>query len=587
MKKYLLTRLKFNLIFISIISCTTPSTQNQSTRLYDTKYQDQISERSAKTKKIMISTQGVASSQAGLKIFRQGGNIVDVAAAVTFAISVERPQSTGIGGGGFLLGKLDSDPKVFALDFRETAPKKTYPSYFTSKNRSSTTGIDAAATPGVVDGIFRLMKKHGKLGKTPEGIQKIMQPAIDLAEFGFQIYPHLEKSIDSKSKKLKEAGLLQGSDFAAIFLDEKMHPKKVGTLLVQKDLAKSLRLIAKQGPRVFYEGQIAKAISATSKKNAGALSMSDLKNYRSVWRKPVQGHYKGFEVFSMPLPSSGGVLLIEMLNVLKKLELDGSSPFKTENVHKTAFAMQAAFEDRALYLGDISKLPVNGMTSKKYAAEIAKKYSPDSNQRSQPKNPNKHDPFSFESNDTTHFTIMDEQGNTITSTQTINGLFGSGIVAKDTGIVLNNEMDDFTTNLNKPNMFGLLGNKANEVRYGKRPLSSMTPTIISKNKKTVLALGSPSGPRIISCVLLTTLNYIEYNLPLFESVAASRYHHQWLPDEIRMDPDFPEKTRAQLEKLGYKTNPKKLGCSVQAIALENSVLHGVSDPRGEGKSTGL
>ena len=290
----------------------------------------------------------------------------------------------------------------------------------------------------------------------------------------------------------------------------------------------------------------------------------------------------------MPPPSSGGVHIIQILNILEPFLLTKEGPLNSKNIHRTASAMQLAFADRAKYLGDIDfvKVPIEGLVSKKYARELRDKIKP--NKAKRKNHVSFGNPFPYESDETTHFTIMDGKGNVISSTQTINGWFGSGIVTEKSGIVLNNEMDDFSTKIGAKNLFGAVGGEKNLVEPGKRPLSSMSPTIIFKNNKPIFSLGTPSGTRILTCVAQVILNFLEYKQPLFEAVSSLRYHHQWYPDEIRVEePGFSKKIKSDLEKMGYKINLKNLGCRIQAISLKGNLLHGVSDPRGEGHAIGL
>lgn len=561
-KIYLVT-----LISILTVSCSHFSRRNK--EAFSTKY--------------MITTQGDASSKAGKTILDMGGNIIDAAVAISFAISVERPQSTGLGGGGFMLLAGPQFPKPIALDFREKAPLKSHPKMFLDANgkairEKSINGIFAAGVPGLVDGLLKIHRQYGKLS-----LEKVMEPAISLAENGFKIYPHLANAIE------KRKPILQQYPTSKKVFFQNGKPLKLGDKLVQKDLAKTLRLIAKNGRKAFYEGDIAKNIVKTSQKYKGLIQANDLKKYNSKWRKPVKGNYKGYDVYSMSPPSSGGIHVVQMLNILENAKLSKNyKPLDAEAIHMTASAMQKAFADRAKYLGDSDfvSVPIEQLTSKSYAKKIFHQIPANKARKSSEIQAGGFD--LKESNDTTHFTIMGEDGTTISSTQTINGLLGSGVVVEGTGIVLNNEMDDFSAKAGVANMFGAIGSNKNLVEPEKRPLSSMTPTIIQKDGQTVLALGTPNGTRIITCTMLVALNYLEYKLPLFESVATTRYHHQWFPDEIRIDdPGIKKSEKNKLESMGYKINQKAIGCKIQAIAREGERLHGVSDPRGEGMALGI
>lgn len=538
----------------------------------------------ARSKNFMISSQGESTSKAALFIYERKGNIVDAAIAASLAISVERPHSTGLGGGGFLLLKLAGKADPIAFDFREMAPHKAFSRmYLDNKGKQikekSLTGALASGTPGLIAGLYEIHKKYGKLPW-----KDLFVPAIKLAEEGFEIYPALATAIDYSKDRL-----CQYPSSEKIFYHKNCTPKKAGELLIQEDLAQTLKLIAKYGRKAFYEGIIAQKIVRSQKKYHGLMDLKDLKNYQVKVRKPVIGEYKEFKIASMPSPSSGGVHIIQILNILENFKLDKKNPLKAQNIHLVASAMQRAFADRAEHMGDadFKKIPVDTLISKKYAKYLASSINANS---ATPGNSLgvSIDKFKKEPEHTTHFTIADGKGNIVSSTQTINGWFGSALVAEGTGIVMNNEMDDFASNIGGVNLFGAIGGKNNLVEPLKRPLSSMSPTIVYDNEgKPVLALGTPSGTRILTCVMQTILNYIEYGLPLWEAVSMVRIHHQWYPDELRIGPKgLGKDTEEKLTQMGYKINHKSLGCKIQAISFEDGELHGVSDPREEGLSIG-
>ena len=528
--------------------------------------------------KFMISTQGRYSTIAGEEIFNLGGNAVDAAVAISFAISVERPQSTGIGGGGFMLIKTPDREVPLALDFREKAPLKAHSKmYLNSKNEviknKSLEGIFAVGTPGLVAGVLKAHKTYGKLP-----LSVVMEPAIRLAEKGFAVYPELAKALSYKEKVLAKFPSTKKIFFKGNSV------LKLGDHLVQKDLAKTLRSISKSGTKGFYSGWVRRKIVQTSRKYGGLLSKADFIKYDVKNRTPIQGTYKDFTIFSMAPPSSGGVHIVQILNTVESDQLKTWGPHHPETIHLVSAAMQQAFADRAKYMGDTDfvEVPIKELTSKKYASNIRSKIK----NRARKIHNVKAGVFK-EHDETTHFSVADHAGNIVVSTQTINGYFGSGLVAEGTGIVLNNEMDDFATKVGASNLFGAVGGKGNLVEPQKRPLSSMSPTIVLKEGRPVLALGTPSGTRILTCVASVILNYLEHELPLYDAVSAVRYHHQWSPDEIRVDhPGFPKRTSDLLEQKGYKINKKNLGCKIQAISYEQKKLHGVSDPRGQGMSFG-
>lgn len=540
----------------------------------------------ARASRFMVATQGAASTRAGAKMFELGGNAIDAAAAVSFAISVERPQSTGIGGGGFMLLHFRAKRETVAVDFREKAPARASERMFLDKKGEPVPRLSldtplSSGVPGLVAGIIEVHAKYGKLK-----LAAVLAPAIELAENGFPVYPDLAEDLETR----KEILALY-PDSRKIFLKADGSPLRTGDLLVQKDLAATLRKIAKGGRDAFYKGEIADAIAASHARHKGLITKQDLESYNVVWRQPVWGDYKGYSIASMPPPSSGGVHVIEILNILEGLDFAQNGPTSPTAIHLTASAMQRAFADRAAYLGDSDfvKVPVAGLLTKDYARTLRAEIHPTIAAPSRDLKAGNPWPFQnpHESKQTTHFTIMDSDGNTVASTQTINTEFGSGLVAEGTGILLNNEMDDFSAKPGAINAFGAVGSRQNAIAPGKRPLSSMSPTIVFQKGRPILALGTPSGTRIITCVTQTILNYLEYKMPLYDAVASVRYHHQWSPDEIRVDPPgFSPTLTQKLRAMGHSVRVDSLGCQVNAIAREGSQLLGVADPRGEGMSYG-
>ncbi len=536
----------------------------------------------------MITTQGDASSEAGRKIFAQGGNAIDAAVAISFAISVERPQSTGIGGGGFMLVHFADTNDTLAIDFREMAPALASERMYLDKAgnvipKLSLEGALSVGVPGLVAGLYEVHKKYGALKW-----HEVVAPSIELAEKGFTIYPHLAEAIEQRKEVLAKF-----PSSRKIFFDSNGTPLKEGTLLRQIDLGKTLRTIQSKGRSGFYDGWVAKAIVENQKKLGGIIRANDLRGYTVKFREPVWGKFNDYRIASMPPPSSGGTHVIQILNILEGYSLKEYGPFSDQAIHWTASATQQAFADRATYLGDSDfvKVPVAGLTNKNYAVSIRNKISRELAKPSSKVKPGNPWPFKnpYESSETTHFTVMDSIGNTVSSTQTINYYFGSGIVVDGTGIILNDEMDDFSAKPGAKNVFGAVGSTKNRVQPGKRPLSSMSPTIVfeGKSKSPMMALGTPSGTRIITCVAQTVLNYLLYGMSLYDSVASIRYHHQWSPDMIMVDePGFSNELTFALQKRGHSVRKRNLGCRVNAIAKEGTKLIGVSDPRGEGRSIG-
>lgn len=536
----------------------------------------------AKASKAMVATQGEATSKATLSILEKGGNIIDAFVTASFTISVERPHSTGLGGGGFLLYYHHAENKVYAFDFREVAPILSTSDMFLTKEGEvqsllSQEGALAVATPGLVAGLFDI---HQRFGRLPWS--EIIAPAIDLARNGFPLYDHLHTA-------LKDRKHLLAADPEArkTFLMSDGSVPRMGTVIRQENLAMTLEKIANKGRDGFYKGKVAEAIIKTVRSKRGILTLKDLRDYKMKERTPVFSNYKGLKVFSMPPPSSGGIHVIQILKMLEPHQLKKMGPQSIEAVHLTANSMQRAFVDRATYLGDpdFQSVPVKELLDEKYLSALAKEIKTEKAIRAQDIKPIS---LPYESSDTTHFSIADGEGNMVASTQTINGWFGSGVIAQGTGILLNNEMDDFAQKVGAQNLFGAVGGGRNLVQAKKRPLSSMSPTIITKNDKPFLALGSPSGTRIITCVAQTILNTVEFGMPLFESVAATRIHQQWLPDILKIEEPFlSEKVEKKLKVMGHNISHEKLGCSIQAIKRENGLWYGVSDPRGEGLAIGL
>jgi gamma-glutamyltranspeptidase/glutathione hydrolase len=552
----------------------------------------------------MIASQGEATSLAAREILAQGGNVFDAAVAASFTLAVERPQSTGLGGGGFMLVRRADTGEVLAFDFREEAPAQATESMFLNERGEvvpglSTTGILAAAVPGMVAGVLAV---HEKLGRLPR--QAVLAPAIRLAEQGFRVYPHLATAI-----KDGVAALDRYPASKAIFLHADGTPLAVGDVLRQTDLGKTLRTIAAHGRDGFYKGWVADALLAEERDQHGLITQADLDGYAVKIRTPVMGDFLGYKVYSMPPPSSGGVHIIEIVNILEEEGFD-SGPYTALSLHRTAAAMQASYADRSRYLGDpdFVKVPVAGLTADEYAKEQARRIPPRQARHADelrapgpdplryefegPTAPNNHPapapaPARSESKDTTHFTIADKDGNVVSSTQTVNGWLGSKVVVAGAGFLLNDQMDDFSAKPGQPNAFGVTGGKANAIAPKKRPLSSMSPTIIVRDGKLVLALGSPSGAQIITCVALTVLNYLAYKAPLYDSVAGLRYHHQWLPDTLVVEnPGFPADVERELGQMGYNVQKAPIGCKIEAVAFEQGRLHGVADPRGEGLAIG-
>ncbi|MBI2602392.1 MAG: gamma-glutamyltransferase [Deltaproteobacteria bacterium] len=544
------------------------------------------------TRGIVTAAHPLAAS-AGLTMLQLGGNAVDAAVASSFAISVLRPQSTGLGGGGFLLFYDAQRKAVEVFDFRERAPLRAQRHMYVHKEGawreffyegkrvglSSEEGHLAVGVPGLVAG---LLEVHNRLGSLP--LPKVMAPAIRIAEEGFPVYKSLAESIREKKEVLAH---FPGS--RKLFLPNG-NPLAEGDLLVQKDLARTLVAISKHGSEAFYRGMTARKIVEEMKRGGGLITAQDLSSYKVVQHEPIQGSYRGYSIFSMPPPSSGGVHIVQIFNMLSFFDVGSLAFHSAEHIHLLTETMKRAFADRAQYLGDpkFAKVPVKGLTSLEYARELRtslslEKATPSSELAAG-------NPLPYEPPSTTHLSVVDPWGNAVSTTQTINATFGSCVVAEGTGIVLNNEMDDFSKQPGAPNLFGLVGGEANSIAPGKTMLSSMSPSIVlDPSGELFLILGAQGGPRIISSVLQTISNVIDFKMPLPDAVHAKRIHHQWLPDHIRTETDgLPKDVMRTLEAKGHtiKESSAPTG-DVQAIGRIHGGWIGVSDTRSEGQPIGL
>ena len=562
----------FSLVIASVLSLTSTVGQAQiaSNVHYDTNFPI-ISP--VTNKNGMVVTEQALATQVGADILKRGGNAVDAAVAVGFALAVVLPNAGNIGGGGFMMIHDAKSGKDIALDFRELAPEKAHRDmYLDAKGNvipeSSIYSHKAIGVPGTVAGLDLALRKYGTMR-----LADVIAPAIRLAEQGFLITPHLASLLDAERDHL---GKWPAS--RAIFFNNNK-PLTTGEKLIQKDLAHSLKLIAEQGPKVFYEGEIAQKIVAEMQRHDGIISASDLKNYKAVERIPVRGTYRGYEIVSMPPPSSGGVHIVQMLNMLEHFPLKDQGPNSAKTLHELSEVMKLAYADRSEYLGDPDFLhvPVAGLTSKDYADFLVKKIDLTQATPSEQIKPGK--PVAYESDQTTHYSIADRFGNVVATTYTLNLNFGSGIVAAGTGIVLNDEMDDFSVKPGAPNAFGLIGGAANAVGPFKRPLSSMSPTIVLKDHKPFLVTGSPGGSRIITTTLQTIINVIDFNMNVAEATVTPRIHQQWMPDQLRYEKGISADTLSILEKQGQHLRPGQVMGKTQTIQIQQDGFSGYSDPR--------
>ena len=523
----------------------------------------------------LVVAQEERAARIGIEILDRGGNAVDAAVAVGFVLAVTYPRAGNIGGGGFMVIHLAKDNRDLTIDYREAAPAAASETMFrdTQGNADPEKSRDSALSVGVPGTVAGLALAHEKYGSGKFTLADLIAPAIDLAEKGFQVEDDLADSLPQASERLK-----RWPATTAIFFNGD-RPMREGDRLIQLDLADTLHAIAKEGPAAFYQGRIATQIANAVVKAGGIMSKDDLANYRAIERPVVRGTYRGYEIVSAPPPSSGGVHLIEMLNILEGYDLTKLG--REESLHNIIEAMKRAYADRAVFMGDPDavKIPVDGLISKDYAkslrATIGERSTPSADIR--PGNP-----ADFEGRNTTHFSVIDRDGNAVSNTYTLNFSYGLGLVAEGTGVLLNNELDDFTSKPGTANAYGLVGYNANLPGPSKRPLSSMTPTIVLQNDKPFLVTGSPGGSRIISAVLQVIVNAIDFQMPIGQAVSVPRLHHQWQPDEVYVEPGFAPDVLAALEKRGHKIVPTQPHTSTNSIAVTADGYVGAADRRTRG-----
>ncbi|WP_313071075.1 gamma-glutamyltransferase [Atlantibacter hermannii] len=523
----------------------------------------------------MVASVDATATRVGVDILKKGGNAVDAAVAVGFALAVTHPQAGNLGGGGFMMLRT-KDGNTTAIDFREMAPEKATKDMFLDEagnadSKKSLTSHLATGTPGTVAGFALALQKYGTMP-----LNQVVQPAIMLARDGFEVNDALADDLKTYGSET----LPNHPNSKAIFWKTDGNPLQKGDKLVQANLAKSLEMIAETGPDAFYKGAIADQIADEMAKNGGLITKADLENYKAVERAPIRGEYRGYEVFSMPPPSSGGIHIVQILNILENFDLKKYGFGSADTMQIMAEAEKYAYADRSEYLGDpdFVKVPWQALTDKAYAKTLADQIDLAKARPSQEIKPGNLAPY--ESNQTTHFSVVDKDGNAVAVTYTLNTTFGSGIVAGDTGILLNNEMDDFSAKPGVPNVYGLVGGEANAVGPHKRPLSSMSPTIVVKDGKTWLVTGSPGGSRIITTVLQMVVNSIDFGMNIAEATNAPRFHHQWLPDELRVEKGFSPDTLKLLKEKGQNVAVKEAMGSTQSIVVgPDGALYGASDPR--------
>jgi len=522
----------------------------------------------------MVATQEALASDIGLKILKDGGNAVDAAVAVGFALAVTLPRAGNIGGGGFMMVYDAKQGKTVALDYREKAPSSASRDMYLDSDGNAVSDLSryhglAVGVPGTVAGLLKALEDHGTMSRG-----QVMAPAIALAENGIEVTAGLSESLEALSDRLQK-----WQSTKKIFFKPDGSAYQPGELLRQPELAKSLKLIAAKGADGFYKGETARKLVKAVNEAGGNMSLQDLANYKAIARVPVKGDYRGYEIVSMPPPSSGGIHIVQILNILEGYPLKDYGQNSAQTIHLMSEAMQLAYADRAEYLGDADfiDVPANGLTSQAYADKLRSLINP--NKATPAATIKANNPLPYESDQTTHFSIVDKDGNAVANTYTLNFSYGTGLIAEGTGILLNNEMDDFSAKPGVPNGYGLIGGDANAVEANKRPLSSMSPTLVFKDSKPYIVTGSPGGSRIITTVTQVISNVIDHDMNIAEATHAPRIHDQWLPDEIRIEKALNVDTIKKLESMGHKVSPQSAMGSTQSIMITPNGVYGSSDPR--------
>jgi len=568
-------RILFLLSFISGVSCN-PAKNNSGRSAIDPYQFTSVKDITAANGAV-VSAHPLAS-QAGLEILKQGGNAIDAAIATQLALAVVYPVAGNLGGGGFMVARL-SNGKLLALDYREMASgTATKDMYIDADGRARTDksqgGHLASGVPGTVSGLFAAHQ----YATMP--FEKLIQPAIDLAEKGFVLTERQASSFNSLQNELK-----QYNSVMPVFY--KPSGWKAGDTLIQKDLANTLKRIQKNGADGFYKGETAKLIVEEMKRGGGIISYNDLENYKAKYRDAHVFNYKGYKVVGMPMPSSGALLLNQMMTMIEDRDIASMGFQSTAAVQLMTEVEKRAFADRGEYMGDMDfyKVPVKMLTSEKYLKEKMKDYQPGFATPGSAIKPGT--AISYESEETTHFSVIDKDGNAVAVTTTLNDSYGSRTVVGGAGFFLNDEMDDFSIKPGVPNMYGAIGGEANAIQPGKRMLSSMTPTIVLKDNKPYIVVGTPGGTTIPTSVFQSLVNVLEFKLNAFDAVNLPKFHHQWLPDSLELEKGFSSDTRASLEKMGYHTKQRSaIGRTEMIIILPDGRIEAVADKRGDDSASG-
>ena len=523
----------------------------------------------------MVATSHTLATEVALKVLKDGGNAIDAAVTAGFALAVTQPRSGNIGGGGFLVYSPGNGDAPEAIDYRETAPAAATETMFQDQDGNvvserSRFSHKAAGVPGTVAGLALALERHGTLS-----LSQALAPAIRLAREGFVVPHRFTEGLEQARDRLERWPATR-----ATFYKEDGSAPQPGEVFRQPELADTLQRIAEQGIKGFYEGETARLIVAEMQRGEGLITLEDLRNYEPAVRQPVHGTYRGFDIYSMSPPSSGGTHIVQILNILEDYPIGEWGHNSANTIHHMAEAMKLAYADRSEYLGDTDfvAVPLQGLTSKGYADQLRTSIKADKARPASEIAPGK--PGPRESPETTHFSVVDRWGNAVSNTYTINFSYGSGITVAGAGFLLNNEMDDFSAKPGVPNAYGLIGGEANKVEPGKRMLSSMSPTIVRKDDRNFLVTGSPGGSRIITTTLQVIMNVIDHNMNIQTAVSAPRIHHQWLPDEIRVEQGISPDTLDLLRARGHTINTGSAMGAIQSILIgEDGTLYGGADPR--------
>ncbi|MGS2724110.1 gamma-glutamyltransferase [Porticoccus sp. GXU_MW_L64] len=524
-------------------------------------------------RKGMVSSQNAEATQVGLDILKAGGNAIDASVAVGFALAVTLPRAGNLGGGGFMVLHSTEKGGSAALDYREMAPSGVTAKHFLhadgSKDTESSKYWHAMGVPGTVAGMHAAWQRYGS-GKLTW--QQLLAPAIELAEKGFPVNHDLAQILS-----LKRHWLQKNAATARAYYKKGGEPYQPGDILVQKDLAWSLKQIAKQGPDAFYKGAIAKKIVADMERHGGHIDMQDLAAYEVKWRKPVTGSYRGYDIVSMPPPSSGGVAIVEALNIMENFPLSDWG-ISAQSIHVMVEAMKRTFADRGLHMADpdFYDVPVAWLTNKARANKLATGI--DMN-RATPSSQLKGDTLPAESPDTTHYSIVDNQGNAVSNTYTLANSYGTGHTIAGTGILMNNQISTFSVRAGIPGAEGFSASHANRLQTHKRPVSSQSPTLVLKDGKPFMMVGSPGGSRIINAVLQMIVNVIDHDMNIAEATFQRRVHHQWLPDKLEVEPGFNRDTMQLLLDRGHNVEMTRTMGSTQSIMVKDGYFLGASDSR--------